>query len=470
MQDAASCSACREQLLTLSPVFLSCGDLLCDQCAPRYHQCPRGDQGIPFTPPAHIAQLLKGILKDTLEMQRGEQVRELLARLKQLQIEPACSTCGREVAGECANCFPRCPVCFTLLQASICPNCAPPAPQSPSKSIMRLPCFHPLPLLPRNPILHSLEPLFISQRDAALRKIQEMEPLRQELERRLQDKFPGCVVKAYGSGANGFTMASSDFDLTLVLPNSETDKDRKVAILRQIEPLILSQGYKVEDRLSARTPVLKCTHPRHIELDLTVGNLVAVRNSELLNTYAELDERVRALGIILKHWAKMRQIADASQGFLSSYSYIILLIAFLQRTNPPLVPNLQANYYDCEKDLVEEHDCSFDKNVRRYEEMTRDNKLGLAELLIGFFRYYGYEFAWEKACVTIRLPGGLNKAEKGWRTGFAIEDPFEMNRNLGDVAYKSHIILDEFKWAAYLFSQGADFESVCSFASESQAA
>jgi len=257
-------------------------------------------------------------------------------------------------------------------------------------------------------------------------------------------------------------MTSSDFDLTLVLPNPVIEKEQKVSILQQIKPLILSQGYKVEDRLSARTPVLKCTHG-NIELDLSVGNLVAVCNSELLNTYAELDERVRALGILLKHWAKKRQIADASVGYLSSYSYIILLIAFLQRTNPPLLPNLQANYYNCDRDLVEGHDCSFDRNVQRYEQMTRDNRLGLAELLIGFFRYYGYEFPWETACVSIRLPGGLTKAEKGWKTRLAIEDPFELDRNLGDVAYKSQAILDEFKWAAYILCSGNDFESACSF-------
>lgn len=482
MQDAASCSSCQASLQTLSPVFLSCGDILCDQCAPRFTECPLGDQGKPFTPPAHIIKHLKGILRDTLDMQGERRVQELIERLKKVQIgevpkQPVCATCGRDLIGnECSTCSPRCALCSTPLQNSSCPKCmVPPSsylssqlhvphhpvPQAP---VIHIPCPYPLPSNFQNSTLDELEVLYLSNREAAQQKICEMEPLRKELERLLQPKFPGCTLKAYGSGANGFTMVSSDFDLTIILPNPVIDSDQKCMILRQLEPLIRSQGYHIEDRLSARTPVLKCTHPSNIELDLSVGNLVAVRNSELLNTYAELDERVRALGIILKHWAKKRKIADAALGYLSSYSYIVLLIAYLQRTNPPLIPNLQADYYGCMRDMVEEHDCSFEKNVQRYKEMTERNKATVGELLVGFFRHYGYEFDWENACATMRLPNNLSKSDKNWRNGIAIEDPFELNRNLGDVASRKYQeIIDEFKWAAYLLYKGHSFESICSF-------
>ena len=475
MQEAANCSSCQASLQTLSPVFLSCGDILCSQCGPRCTECPRGDQGKPFTPPPHILKHLMGILRDTLDMQGERRVQALIERLKKVQIEeerkqPVCATCGRQLLGsECNVCSPRCALCSTPLQNSSCPKCRvpplpvpnPPVPQVPP--VMHISCPYPLPSDFQNSTLDELEVLYLSNREAAVKKICEMEPLRKELERQLQPKFPGCTLKAYGSGANGFTMESSDFDLTIILPNPVPDSDQKCKILRQLEPLIRSQGYQIEDRLSARTPVLKCRHPSNIELDLSVGNLVAVRNSELLNTYAELDDRVRALGIILKYWAKKRQLADAAVGYLSSYSYIVLLIAYLQRTNPPLIPNLQADYYGCTRDMVEEHDCSFEKNVQRYEEMTGRNRATVGELLVGFFRHYGYELNWENACVTMRLPNNLNKADKSWRTGIAIEDPFEQNRNLGDVARKYQEIIDEFKWAAYFLYRGAQFEDICSF-------
>lgn len=40
-------------------------------------------------------------------------------------------------------------------------------------------------------------------------------------------------------------------------------------------------------------------------------------------------------------WAKSCEIGNASKGSLSSYSYIIMLIHYLQRTNPPVAPFLQ---------------------------------------------------------------------------------------------------------------------------------
>lgn len=43
----------------------------------------------------------------------------------------------------------------------------------------------------------------------------------------------------------------------------------------------------------------------------------------------------------MKKWAKMCGLNDASQGTLSSYAYIIILISYLQRISPPVLPFLQ---------------------------------------------------------------------------------------------------------------------------------
>lgn len=68
-------------------------------------------------------------------------------------------------------------------------------------------------------------------------------------------------------------------------------------------------------------------------------------NTQLLRAYCDVDERVAKLGIALKEWAKACDIGDASKGSLSSYSYIIMLIHFLQRSDPPVLPFLQE--VDC---------------------------------------------------------------------------------------------------------------------------
>ncbi len=68
---------------------------------------------------------------------------------------------------------------------------------------------------------------------------------------------------------------------------------------------------------------------------------MALRNTELLRAYVDMDERVRILGILIKVWAKHCNIGDASRGSLSSYAYVILMLHYLQRCQPPVVPFLQ---------------------------------------------------------------------------------------------------------------------------------
>ena len=58
--------------------------------------------------------------------------------------------------------------------------------------------------------------------------------------------------------------------------------------------------------------------------------------------YSRVDPRVRALAYVVKHWVKARHINNASEGTLSSYAYILLVLHFLQTRKPAIVPNLQV--------------------------------------------------------------------------------------------------------------------------------
>ena len=45
--------------------------------------------------------------------------------------------------------------------------------------------------------------------------------------------------------------------------------------------------------------------------------------------------------MLVKHWAKRRNVAEAYKGCLSSYCYVLMCIYCCQQQQPPLVPNLQ---------------------------------------------------------------------------------------------------------------------------------
>ncbi|KAF7638633.1 PAP-associated domain-containing protein, partial [Meloidogyne graminicola] len=74
---------------------------------------------------------------------------------------------------------------------------------------------------------------------------------------------------------------------------------------------------------------------------LSIEHQLSIHNSELLKLYTKFDKRVAPLGFAIKCWAKLYGINNASFGYISSYAYIIMLIHYLQRCSPPVLPFLQ---------------------------------------------------------------------------------------------------------------------------------
>lgn len=77
----------------------------------------------------------------------------------------------------------------------------------------------------------------------------------------------------------------------------------------------------------ARVPIAKLMDPvTELSCDICVNNLLAVVNTKLLKDYAQIDERLRQLAFIVKHWAKSRRVNETYQGTLSSYAWVALLL------------------------------------------------------------------------------------------------------------------------------------------------
>jgi DNA polymerase sigma len=76
--------------------------------------------------------------------------------------------------------------------------------------------------------------------------------------------------------------------------------------------------------------------------DITINNHLAVINTKLLRDYASIDPRLRQLVLLVKAWAKARNVNSAYVGTLSSYAYTLLVIDHLQRRpGAPVLPVLQ---------------------------------------------------------------------------------------------------------------------------------
>lgn len=101
-----------------------------------------------------------------------------------------------------------------------------------------------------------------------------------------------------------------------------------------------SEFLLIESRISARIPIITLEdRETGLAVDICVNNPLAVRNSALLRAYSLCDVRVRELAYVVKHWTKRREMNNPSDGTLSSYGYVLMLVGFLQHVK--ILPSLQ---------------------------------------------------------------------------------------------------------------------------------
>ena len=296
----------------------------------------------------------------------------------------------------------------------------------------------------------------------------QREVLRAELEADIQRivefKFELCL---FGSSVNKFGSDASDVDLCIVfdppldsqealriskiLSKEELESyeeysieySNKMAVLKLISrELNKSKPYKKMIRIPAKVPLIRFEY-KHNDMcyrcDISVSNSLAVNNSRLLSTYASFDQRVQDLGLLVKHFGKYMDLADASHGGLSSYAYVLLAIHFLQRTNPPIIPILQQTRppgYEDKSQKVDVWECYFCDDIKAVKKIWKHkaNHQNLADLWLEFLCYCVSKFDWDKQVISLRQIEPLSKVDKYWTNRkIGIEDPFNLSHNLGTV-------------------------------------
>ncbi|PYH93198.1 zinc finger protein [Aspergillus ellipticus CBS 707.79] len=257
-----------------------------------------------------------------------------------------------------------------------------------------------------------------------------------KLEKLFNDQWPGCNIKVHVFGSSGNKLCSSDSDVDLCITTTCKELEH-VCLLAEV--LARHGMERVVCVSHAKVPIVKIWDPElRLACDMNVNNTMALENTRMVRTYVELDERVRPLAMIIKHWTKRRILNDAGLGgTLSSYTWICLIINFLQTRNPPILPSLQARPH--KKRLTADGIVySFDDDLDSLVGYGRKNKQSLGELLFQFFRYYGHDLDYEKHVVSVREGKLLSKEAKGWHllqnNRLCVEEPFNTSRNLGNTA------------------------------------
>ncbi|KYK58118.1 hypothetical protein DCS_05131 [Drechmeria coniospora] len=256
-----------------------------------------------------------------------------------------------------------------------------------------------------------------------------------KLERIFNDEWPGHDIRVHPFGSSGNLLCSDDSDVDICITTSW----HELEAVCKIAHLLAQRGMeKVVCISAAKVPIVKMWDPElSLACDMNVNNTLALENTRMVRTYVEADPRVRQLAMIIKFWTRRRIVNDAAfGGTLSSYTWICLIIAFLQLRDPPVLPALHQLPFKMPK--PDGSVSEFADNLKRIKGFGAKNKSSVSDLLFQFFRFYAHEFDYDKHVLSVRQGKLLTKLEKNWHyqinNQLCVEEPFNVSRNLGNTA------------------------------------
>eukprot|EP00928_Gymnodinium_smaydae_P039963 TRINITY_DN27182_c0_g1_i1.p1 TRINITY_DN27182_c0_g1~~TRINITY_DN27182_c0_g1_i1.p1 ORF type:complete len:421 (-),score=51.98 TRINITY_DN27182_c0_g1_i1:288-1550(-) len=248
---------------------------------------------------------------------------------------------------------------------------------------------------------------------------------------------PEWDVRPFGSFGNGFGTVWSDLDVTCFQRDVDVGQEAQrlgAAVLGDhLLPMLQNHGmFSVKATiLTARVPIIKLRFEDTLDVDLSCYNPLPLLNTRLLAAYARVHHTVKDLGIAVKLWAKKAGVCDASRLNLSSYSFTLLVLYFMQVSPDIKLPTLPVG--DIAAYLSDE---ALEQAIA-VASYHWQCKLPLPELLMRFFGFYAKIFQWGYEVVSVRLGQQISPLDlrfsklRGRHVNrLHIEDPFQLERNL----------------------------------------
>ncbi|GME33114.1 PAP/25A-associated [Neofusicoccum parvum] len=265
----------------------------------------------------------------------------------------------------------------------------------------------------------------------------------EKLERILHTEWPKNEFKVHVFGSSGNMLCTAESDVDVCIQTSMR-KLESVHMLAEALAKRTDGMSKVVCVASAKVPIVKVWDPElELACDMNVNNTLALENTRMIKTYVQIDDRVRPLTMIVKYWTKQRILNDAAMGgTLSSYTWICMVLNFLQTRDPPVLPSLHQMPFEKHPTETGEESTFFD-DLDKVRGFGAPNKESLGQLLFQFFRLYGHGFDYGRDVVSVRNGRFLTRKEKGWevdsgnkegRFRLCVEEPFNVSRNLGNSA------------------------------------
>eukprot|EP00440_Ansanella_granifera_P060860 gb/GFBE01065970.1/.p1 GENE.gb/GFBE01065970.1/~~gb/GFBE01065970.1/.p1 ORF type:complete len:559 (+),score=112.21 gb/GFBE01065970.1/:1-1677(+) len=250
-----------------------------------------------------------------------------------------------------------------------------------------------------------------------------------QLEAAVKELGKAWQVKPFGSAASGFITRGADLDVTCYQPEVQ-DQANQLAVQElqfKLLPLLRQQPqFEITEEVwNARVPIVKLKFAAVMDVDLSCHNPQALQNTYLLRSYSRLSPLVQQLVLCVKCWAKAEDVCGAPRGHLSSYSFTLMVLYFLQVQHD--LPCLPTRCFSSQGSSPE---------VEAYSWAC---PLPLSVLFSNFFQFYAENFQWGWEVVSVRCgrrlfaSNGIFAALPGTTSErLHVEDPF-LPRNLNCV-------------------------------------
>ena len=170
-----------------------------------------------------------------------------------------------------------------------------------------------------------------------------LENIKKNINKRYEKKF-----KLYPYGSITQFLGGNDSDIDIYLDIRQLDKDEKISFLYNLKNTIrkITDG-EVKLVISTRLCVISFKYSSNginTEFDISLMGFCPYYHSVLLRTYSLMEPRFPLLGISLKHFIKLLKLKNNENNkpdFLNSFSWMILLITFLQDIiKPKILPKV----------------------------------------------------------------------------------------------------------------------------------
>ncbi|XP_045137385.1 uncharacterized protein LOC123519860 [Portunus trituberculatus] len=260
----------------------------------------------------------------------------------------------------------------------------------------------------------------------------------------VQAVIPHCRLYVVGSSLSGFGADWSDVDMCLMVSCRDLDQRSEATTILRILHRELYNCPFIEkmELIRAKVPILKFRDAQtQVDVDLNCNNAVGIRNTHLLNSYSQLDWRVRPLVLVVKLWAQHHNINNAKNMTISSYSLVLMVIHYLQKgVEPPVLPCLQKIFPEKFRAHGPVTNISVTEKMPTF---TSKNTFSIGKLFHGFLDHYANKFKFIEETISVRTGGTVPTAHcrsvpsskndsRMWKY-LCIEEPFDLTNTARSV-------------------------------------